>query len=952
MLAANANNTEPIAELERAIDTFLYKDHVVTFQKIDQLLDIYKDLGKPVKLVQTYVKKAESAKHHLQVIAMENILANAYDAYNANAEIIDQEVPTLKHELANQKGDYFMELGNFEKAIHVFKDIITDIESQDSISYEAYNMLIGSYQYLGWINKILGRYDDALNLLFKSIDVQIEQDKSINSKSNYEINYARIAQVYLLKNEYDSSKKYYKKSLDKLEDLIRKKPQYKARVKNFAIRSYNKYARLFELTGQEDQAKAILEKSLSYHENGDPQFMTTYLQLGKMAANKADLELALDYFKKALHLKKEHFGEGKDYQQSEIYAEIALVLHQQKKWEDALQAWQQSILHTTKQFQSLDRKENPELKHIISKKNLLTALAGKSKTLQRWSDTTQDRSLLEQSFQTALLATELIDDIRFDYSSDMDKAFLIEQSYPIFETAIQTAARLGSSYTATAFNLIERSKGLLLFEAFRKSRNTAELPEAIVHKELQYKTALSGLEDLINKQKEEELEKPEFLKTRNQFHELKQNYQNFLGQLKKDYPQYYNLRHGQHLVNVMEIQQKLKPDESILEFFVGNENIFALVINKNELHIENILLDFPLTEWVNNMRNGIFNYYLSNDRNATIYEQSANLYCKSAYQIFKKIIQPISNKLNQKVVIVPDGPLGYVPFDALLKTEAGVATDFRQHDYLIDHYQFSYHYSVSLLKNEQKSSKALNNVLAFAPSFHGTMNNKTAQLRNSLVSLFHNENEVKAICNLLDGDNLALIGREANKANFLKNAADFKVLHFATHGILDDQNSDYSYIAFSDAEQENNNAKLYLRELYNIRLNADLVTLSACETGLGKLERGEGIISLARGFSYAGAMSILTTLWAVNDLSTSTIMMDFYKNLADGEAKDQALKTAKTTYLQTAKEHEDAHPFYWAAYIPIGEMAPLYKSSVFNWKFPVGLGILLLIGGWFRFKKN
>ena len=116
--------------------------------------------------------------------------------------------------------------------------------------------------------------------------------------------------------------------------------------------------------------------------------------------------------------------------------------------------------------------------------------------------------------------------------------------------------------------------------------------------------------------------------------------------------------------------------------------------------------------------------------------------------------------------------------------------------------------------------------------------------------------------------------------------------------------------------------KFYAKDIYNLSLNADLVTLSACETGIGELKRGEGIISLARAFAYAGAKSIVTTLWSVNDVRTSELMEHFYKNLYKGMDKDAALWQAKKDFLK-AHKGMSAHPYYWAGFIPIGDMSPI-----------------------------
>ncbi len=137
---------------------------------------------------------------------------------------------------------------------------------------------------------------------------------------------------------------------------------------------------------------------------------------------------------------------------------------------------------------------------------------------------------------------------------------------------------------------------------------------------------------------------------------------------------------------------------------------------------------------------------------------------------------------------------------------------------------------------------------------------------------------------------------------------------------------DYSYLAFAEVKDSIENELLYVRDLYNLQLNADLVVLSACETAQGELQRGEGIISLARAFAYAGAKSIVTTLWVVDDAASKDLMKEFYLQLRKGKAKkntkDAALQAAKLK-LVDGKDAVRKHPFFWAGFIAVGDMSAI-----------------------------
>ena len=202
--------------------------------------------------------------------------------------------------------------------------------------------------------------------------------------------------------------------------------------------------------------------------------------------------------------------------------------------------------------------------------------------------------------------------------------------------------------------------------------------------------------------------------------------------------------------------------------------------------------------------------------------------------------------------------------------------------------------------NAEFKSKGL---VTFAPSFHTSANPKDdlLALRSSLHPLRHNESEANKASEILGGK--VYLAESATKNNFLKEAQHAKILHLATHGKSNGNSGDLSYIAFTHSSDslENENV-LYVSELYSQSIPADLVVLSACETGIGELKSGEGLIGLTRGFMHAGAKSVLTSLWNINDAQSPKIFSHFYKNIKDGMGKSQALQQAKLSYIRKEKK--------------------------------------------------
>jgi len=214
------------------------------------------------------------------------------------------------------------------------------------------------------------------------------------------------------------------------------------------------------------------------------------------------------------------------------------------------------------------------------------------------------------------------------------------------------------------------------------------------------------------------------------------------------------------------------------------------------------------------------------------------------------------------------------------------------------------------------------------------------------------EKEVVELSNLFNGT--FLNGDAANEHDFKTLAADYSIIHLAMHGVLNKRSPLLSSFAFTENGNHSENNFLQAYEISQMKLNASLVVLSACETGFGKFEQGNGIASLARSFMYAGVPSLVVSLWQVHDQSTEIIMKAFYKYIKEGLGKATALRQAKLDYLNRADQLA-AHPAYWSPFIQLGATNPVIletkTTNVFWWI--LGLLSFFLVGGFIlRNKKN
>ncbi len=229
-------------------------------------------------------------------------------------------------------------------------------------------------------------------------------------------------------------------------------------------------------------------------------------------------------------------------------------------------------------------------------------------------------------------------------------------------------------------------------------------------------------------------------------------------------------------------------------------------------------------------------------------------------------------------------------------------------------------------------------------------------LRNSLAALPWAAKEVQIASSHLDGK--GFVGAAATESDFKRQAGQYSIIHLATHALVDEDDPLNSKFVFAPETGGGEDGLLYPHEILGMQLDAELAVLNSCNTGYGKVEKGEGVLHLARGFLYAGCPSAIVNLWPVADAqSTSMIMANFYANLAEGDAIDKALRQARLDFLDDATPN-DAAPFYWAGLTPIGNSAPIqqpgvsFRPGLILATVFVALALMVAGGRWIRKKKT
>jgi CHAT domain-containing protein len=562
-----------------------------------------------------------------------------------------------------------------------------------------------------------------------------------------------------------------------------------------------------------------------------------------------------------------------------------------------------------------------------------------------------------RAFETAdsvyQIAIGYIDFIRKSYKEEKSKQALLTQNYRIYKGAIDVNFSLYLLTQDTLrlhriFFVTEKSRANLLLEAFQRAKASSEagVPDGVLDSLYRLQSEIAELENKRYQYEDrQDADVPDLNVLNSQIFDLKAAHHRGMRFIEMTYPKYFRLKYKDERQSVAEIQHQLEIDQGLLTYYLTDSSIYTVLITPDQFYVRSAERDFDLDQRIDGLREGLYGYHEAAQQTDRFYRTCGVRYVDNAIALYEKLIQPIEKDLPERLIIIPDGALGYLPFELLLSEQPTDPLQFNSHAYLIRRHAVSYTYSASLLSEmREMANQPGKSLFGIAPQF-ASRNARSHVADTSTAApgpLLHNRNEVLQIQKLIGGD--VLIGGDATELAFTSAAHDYRILHIATHGTVEDANPDFSFLAFSEVPDTVENEKLFVHELYNLQLQADMVVLSACETGLGKSDSGEGIVSLARGFSYAGAKSLVTTLWSVNDARMAETMLAYYHNLLSRMPKDQALRHAKLAYL---KSHDDynGNPFFWGSTILIGDVAPLeIDDKNYLWWIIAGLAIIVIAG--------
>jgi CHAT domain-containing protein len=476
------------------------------------------------------------------------------------------------------------------------------------------------------------------------------------------------------------------------------------------------------------------------------------------------------------------------------------------------------------------------------------------------------------------------------------------------------------------FYFVELTKYLNILDALQRAEraNNSDVPVELLFQLEGTRKELNKLQRLESQHEHLMLSSDSVAKLRDQVLNLIETRRELISEIAK-----YSGNTGYNPDNIMstsDIQKKLKSDEQIVEFFWGTDSIYAISLTDQSANVTataNVSEIDSLLLAVRNMLEGQRSYSPVQVEN----------YSLMTSRIYQQLFKPLINR--KKIIVIPDESLNLIPVEALVVKHQPEKKTYKNLAYLIYDHEITYAYSSSILFHKTISNRTeIKNVLAF--SYSDDSGKAGTDRQNHLEALPGTYKELETLSRIFKKV-MRFSDRDALKANFISNAPEHDLIHLGVHGVGDPKVADNSRLIFRGDSLESGD--LYAYDIYNLNIDARLVVLSACETGLGKRQTGEGIFSIARAFSYAGCPSVVMSMWRAADTFTASIMDGFYESLNDGNSIGSSFRASKLRFLEESDELS-AHPANWAPFVLNGQDQSFAKQST-----PVAIWLMLVAAG-------
>ncbi|WP_396636880.1 CHAT domain-containing protein [Maribacter sp. R77961] len=779
------------------------------------------------------------------------------------------------------------------------------------------NLVLG-YVNLSSLHFDLGDYDRSDNILVLAYD--FAQKNFDSNQDEYFYVTLGMAEVKIAKREFTKALHFLKESERCLDGMTKDNEQLRAYLYNdFGNHAYETNA---------------LEKALEYYEESDSHYekfnpgeydsnrLYQSMNMGIIYAELGFKEKAIGKVNKAYnYILKEN---GPDtYQTNLLINSLAKVNYELKEYQEVLKWCEKSLkIYNDKSFS-----KGYDKLYFEEKKAEIVLLNTQAKY---YLATKKDTTLLHNLVAQLDEGIQILEARKSVISSAESVNILLENNKEIFDFDKKLNLELfvktnDSRYLNKAISLHESA----LYNKIRVRLNIndaiafSNIPQPVLARENELRKALNidpeqATEDTLNK-----------------LLDAKKKWNTFLDSLQTTYPKYHKMRYATIGKSLENIQEQIDKGTTAVRYFFADERLYAYVISKENEKL--IPLDYA----------DVKKLIADLGENQSDVVATAN----NLHTLYNKLWKPLETVINTKnVIIFPDGALYNLSFETLTPTKIETFKALCTQSLLAKH-TISYNYSLYLLAPDTNSKIYENSFVGFAPEFNDGMKedykiaiSDTLQIDRAYLKLLQqpfNVNLAKSFGENFNGD--YFINQNSTEQIFKQNASEHKIIHIGTHAESNNVSPELSRLIFAKdvSQASSEDGSLYTYEIYNTSLNANLAILTACETGKPTYQPGEGMISLAHAFNYAGSESILTSLWKVDERSSAEIIESFYGYIKLGKPKDEALQLAKLDYIKNT-EGRTLAPQYWAGLVLMGDTNPINVADATNWLYWI-LGILALI---------
>ncbi|MHA7843889.1 MAG: CHAT domain-containing protein [Winogradskyella sp.] len=800
--------------------------------------------------------------------------------------------------------------GDLDASINAMRATVNNLnvflkeDISDARRTHAQEFLFQAIENYAGLFKGIGDYKKAKQLLNYAFQLK---NKHLPPKS------PEIAKGKVLLGQIEAALKNYNRAEKLLDEGIKDFENSNGDYDYWLADAYYSKALIHAEIKNEDLAKTYFEKSGEYYRASlgnyyDQQYLDFTVNASNFYSEIGHKDKALSMANNALEYIKANQGEKTLLEYYQIL-NLADIYYQNEDYDNAL-------LYSNKALDLINSKDfikNSKLNTLKVESNKVSAILTKVKTNLKLNST-KDEAFLKAQLSEINNAINLLENQKSAISGDNATAILIQDNSDVFKIAKRLNLELykltkNEDYIEALLSYHES----MIYHKIRNRLNskssqlTANLPSEILEKEKRLKENLntfvdenSSINTYINNEKE---------------------WLNFLAELKKEYPNYYKLRYASISQSLENLKQNIPQSSTVVRYMFIEDTLYAFVVNSTSAHMVELKSDN-------------LNILISQLNSKTEALQSTFQLQNKLYNLLWKPIE--SQVKTETIIIIPDKELFNLSFELLTSKTCEAYKDLSIYSLLAKH-TISYNYSLFLIDKNSQPIGYDSNFIGFAPEFNEAMKTKykiaikdSVELDYSYLKLLPQpfaKDLAKSYSRLFDGN--SFLNEKASKSVFTKNAKEHKIIHIGTHAESDNVSPEFSRLIFAKNTDSENNS-LYTYEIYNQNLASNLAILTACETGKPSYQPGEGMISLAHAFNYAGSESILTSLWKIDEQSSTQILEYFYDNISKGLKKDEALKAAKLKYISSA-EGRTVAPQYWAGLVLIGDTSPIDLEIGINW---------------------